>query len=378
MKAMRTLMATAVAALATAAVPAAAVDFHGYLRSGIGGNSAGGTQVCFSTPGAWNKFRLGNECENYAELEFDQGLYKDKSGLEFKYVGMLAYVTGANQDYESLVNNGDIALRQNWVGATVPALGNIQFWVGKRYYYRNDVHQVDFFYWDPSGPGAGVENVNLGFGKLAFAMFQTKGNDQRTIWRPDLRVYGIGLYENAALELGVSLYFDSSANNSGANPDRQAISPWFTIQHIQSNFLGGRNKLAFQYGTGSASPLSQYPSGDAGSDQKAWRVVEDLVFQPSDQWSGAFTFVYWDQTKVYGNNSQKQLYLGVRPSYHFSEWFKLTGEVGYVSVTPKDDINTVTDTRSVTKITIAPVIMPPPGPGGRGPPGLARTWTEGG
>lgn len=28
---------------------------------------------------------------------------------------------------------------------------------------------IDFYYWDISGPGAGLEDVDLGFGKLSFA-----------------------------------------------------------------------------------------------------------------------------------------------------------------------------------------------------------------
>lgn len=40
-------------------------------------------------------------------------------------------------------------------------------WAGKRFYQRHDVHMIDFYYWDISGPGAGLENVDLGFGKLS-------------------------------------------------------------------------------------------------------------------------------------------------------------------------------------------------------------------
>lgn len=28
---------------------------------------------------------------------------------------------------------------------------------------------IDFYYWDISGPGAGIENIDLGFGKLSLA-----------------------------------------------------------------------------------------------------------------------------------------------------------------------------------------------------------------
>lgn len=370
MRVKNALLAVVFAASAALATKATALDFHGYLRSGIGGNAHGGGQFCFQVPGAASKFRLGNECENYAELEFGQGLYRDKGGLEMRYVGMLAYVTPAAQDYESLkAGNTDIALRQNYVMATLPAARNAQVWAGKRYYFRNDVHAIDMFYWDTSGPGAGIQDIDFGFGKLAVAVFQTKNNDLRTIWRPDIRVYGIPLNPNGALEVGLSVYYDASQGSANPNPDRQEFSPWVTVQHVQSNLLGGFNKLAFQYATGSASPMSPYPAGDAESEQESWRIVEHLVINPTEKISGSLTAVYWDKDKVYKGGtylgqSEKQLYLGIRPSYHVNDWFKLTGEVGYVSFEPKADAYATTDTRSLTKVTLAPTIVPPPGPGG--------------
>jgi hypothetical protein len=35
-------------------------------------------------------------------------------------------------------------------------------WVGTRYYKRESVYISDFFYWNPSGVGAGIEDVNVG------------------------------------------------------------------------------------------------------------------------------------------------------------------------------------------------------------------------
>ena len=45
------------------ATPALALDFHGYMRSGIGATAGGGDQACFQAAGAPAKYRLGNECE---------------------------------------------------------------------------------------------------------------------------------------------------------------------------------------------------------------------------------------------------------------------------------------------------------------------------
>jgi maltoporin len=52
-----------------APLSANALEFAGYLRSGIGNSLEGGKQSCFKLPGAETKYRLGNECEQYAELE---------------------------------------------------------------------------------------------------------------------------------------------------------------------------------------------------------------------------------------------------------------------------------------------------------------------
>ncbi|KTT18372.1 hypothetical protein SB14R_23590 [Pseudomonas oryzihabitans] len=54
---------------------ATALEFDGYGRVGVGGSADGGKQSCFQLPGAPAKYRLGNECETYWELELHQTLY---------------------------------------------------------------------------------------------------------------------------------------------------------------------------------------------------------------------------------------------------------------------------------------------------------------
>ena len=43
-------------------------EFHGYLRSGYGMNGEGGKMEAFKAPGAFAKYRLGNEAETYGEM----------------------------------------------------------------------------------------------------------------------------------------------------------------------------------------------------------------------------------------------------------------------------------------------------------------------
>jgi maltoporin len=364
MKARNVLLAIAVAALGLAANSTSAVELHGYFRSGIGGNSNGGQQQCFGAPGNWYKFRLGNECETYGELEFREQLYKDKSGVEFNYVGMLNYVTSASADGENLTGSNSIGLRQNWIGATLPQLGGVTFWGGKRYYYRNDIHIIDFFYWDVSGPGAGVENMDLGFGKLAVAVFQSKPTTdaRQQIWRPDARIMGIPV-GFGQLDLGVSLFWTSDQTTAKYGPNEQKYSPWVTVQHVLPGFLGGFNKLAFQYATGSAAAMNNSPNQGAPSGDRTWRVVEHMVWNVSPQLSGSAVFTYEDRKREGSDigGHHKAWGIGARPEYHFNDYFMLAVDAGYTQVKPKSGN---TDAINLFKLTVAPTLMPAAGPGG--------------
>jgi maltoporin len=381
-------------ALGATATPASAVELHGYLRTGIGGNSAGGNQVCFIDPGMDYKFRLGNECENYAELEFRESLYKDKNGVEFNYVSMLDYVTPAAFDVESLRldnSTSDIALRQNWIGAKFPFLGNTTWWIGKRYYHRNDIHIIDFYYWDPSGPGAGVEDINVGPGKVAIAVFENKYSERKVIWRPEARIYDIKL-PVGVLEIGGALFYSSDQKAARA-PGRQEFSPWVSVQHFIPGFLGGYNKAAAQWAQGTASPMNTSPADNASSNAWQWRIVEQLVFAPAPNWTGMFTGVYQNKERVYENltptpaNASGVAFsgfsdwswaIGARPQYSLNDYFMLAVEVGFQQLKPKTAVAprfvggvnltgapyTDTDTRNLFKVTVAPLLNPAPGAGG--------------
>ncbi len=158
-------LAVAVAAGVMSA-QAMAVDFHGYARSGIGWTGSGGEQQCFQTTGAQSKYRLGNECETYAELKLGQEVWKegDKS---FYFDTNVAYSVAQQNDWEAT----DPAFREaNVQGKNlIEWLPGSTIWAGKRFYQRHDVHMIDFYYWDISGPGAGLENIDVGFGKLSLA-----------------------------------------------------------------------------------------------------------------------------------------------------------------------------------------------------------------
>ncbi len=366
--------------LAGRAGGAPAFDFHGYVRTGIGGSGSGGRQQCFAAPQADFKFRLGNECETYLETEFDQRLYKDKSGLEFNLTVMVGYKTSQGQDYEVINASGypdvnELTLRQGWIGVIVPSLNRAMIWAGKRYFQRQDVHMVDFYYWDASGPGAGIEDIDLKWFKGAVSAFQNH-NGQRQMWRTDVRIYGVPLpWDLGTLALGVNLFFDSSSDGSAPPDTRSKVSPMVNLQHTW-NVLGGRNKLTFQYGTGSATPLNNYPSfdrsnGDGVKDSRQYRVVDDLVINPLDQFSMGFVFVWANYKNRYSDdpannaalwNTATEWAVGARPIYHFSDFVSVAVEAGYQALKPRNGPDQ--DARGMFKVTPALLLHPAPGPGG--------------
>ncbi len=46
---------------------------------------------------------------------------------------------------------------------------NAKFWAGERYYRRQHIEIDDFYPLDMSGYGGGVEDLNVGIGKMAVA-----------------------------------------------------------------------------------------------------------------------------------------------------------------------------------------------------------------
>ncbi|MCD0422854.1 carbohydrate porin [Rubrivivax sp. JA1024] len=354
----RLLPLAAAAAAALFSTGASALDFHGYVRSGAGATSGGGDQTCFSLPGAYTKYRLGNECETYGEAQLDQNLYDGKDGVKFDYHMMFAYESkyGNQQDFESLkADNRDWSFRQNWIGVKgLPMLNGASVWAGKRYYKREDVHITDFYYHDTSGYGAGIEDIQAGPGKFSYALFRNSGdvlNDDgdvvvsgkdRTMWRHDFR------YEGVSLGAAGSLDFALNVNQGSARNGATAENGVFVQAQHMIPMLGGFNKFAVQYGKGSASNMSLgYPDYGADGDHKTWRIVDWGVVEFAPSFSGMYTFVYQDQKDNY-----KWTSIGVRPVWHITDYFKLQAELGYDRVKP-DNL----DTATLTKLTIAPTLV---------------------
>ncbi|MCC7580953.1 maltoporin [Enterobacter roggenkampii] len=370
-------LAVAVAAGVMSA-QALAVDFHGYARSGIGWTGSGGEQQCFQATGAQSKYRLGNECETYAELKLGQEVWKegDKS---FYFDTNVAYSVAQQNDWEAT----DPAFREaNVQGKNlIEWLPGSTIWAGKRFYQRHDVHMIDFYYWDISGPGAGIENVDLGFGKLSLAATRSQeaggsyiftSNDIYHDFKDtandvfDVRLAQMEINPGGTLELGVD-YGRANKTDGYSFADGASKDGWmFTAEHTQS-MLKGYNKFVVQYATdamttrGKGIPQGSFTGNNYDKDAEIGvvnnkinnngslvRILDHGAISLGDSWDLMYVGMYQDIDRD-DNNGTTWYTVGVRPMYKWTPIMSTLLEVGYDNVkSQKTD-----DTNNQYKITLA-------------------------
>ncbi|MCW1936443.1 carbohydrate porin [Pseudomonas sp. MDMC_285] len=348
--AFHSLGAPCLLALALAAPQAQALEFTGYMRSGAGGSENGGTQSCFQLPGAQSKYRLGNECEQYIELDLRQDLLTLDDGSVLSIEGMAQLYNQYGHTPKFTGDYGFARMNQMYAEwSKVPALNGGSLWAGRRFYKRNDIHISDFYYWNQSATGAGIEDFEYGGLKYSYAFSRKDSYFQEPyINRHDFNVGGFQVNPGGELEFGVS-YIDKP-DSTGAN------SGWaITAQHKQSDFFGGVNTFALQYGRGPGTGLGYTGDVTLDRDNKSWRLVEFFDWQATPRLGGQVQFVYQKDTRPDGDD-QDWLSVGGRTSYAFTEQFKLVGELGH------DQVDATDGTRKLTKFTIAPT-WSPAGPG---------------
>ncbi|MQT47376.1 maltoporin [Pseudomonas helleri] len=329
-----------------APLSANALEFAGYLRSGIGNSLEGGKQSCFKLPGAEAKYRLGNECEQYAELELRQDVYNFDDGSVLSVDGMASLYNQYNRQLTFQGDNGSARLPQLYAQwSNLPSLNGGSVWAGRRYYKRNDIHISDFYYWNQSATGAGIEDVLIGGLKYSYALSRKDSLYQEDyVTRHDFNVAGFNTNPGGQLEFGLS-YLEK--------PQRtEAHSGWaITAQHVQSEFLGGKNKLALQYGEGSGTGLGYTGDTRLDNSSKRYRIVEFFDWQVTPRFGGQVEAVYQKDFRPDGGN-QEWLSLGVRPTYAITEQFKLVTEFGH------DQVRAADGTRKLSKFTFAPTWSP--------------------
>ena len=119
----------------------APVEFHGYMRGGVGMSRDSGQQVSYQKN---DLGRLGNEDDAYGEIQLSKEVAQS-NGITFKVNTMLAMASNGSNDWEGTTDeDANFAFRQFNVEAKGVFGGDEVIFAGKRYNQRHDVHIADF------------------------------------------------------------------------------------------------------------------------------------------------------------------------------------------------------------------------------------------
>ncbi|MGY4827546.1 carbohydrate porin [Sphaerotilaceae bacterium SBD11-9] len=351
------LAASAVAALAfgLASSSASAVDFDGYFRAGPGATSKNEARACYNLGISGGHYRLGNECDFYGEFGLAQtGTTAD--GVSWKAKVMFnqynpgtdtgASSTGFNQMYVE--------------GKGFDIAPGVNFWAGKRFYGRKDVHIVDQFFTLLDGVGAGADQIDLGgAAKLGVSYFTSDGGNTGLSTNPGSRinidVSEIGLGGAGQLRV-LGTFTEGRFDNATGGDGTSGFG--LTVQHtIDIASLGGGNTVWLQYAQGSAGLNGNFGNLTAPTDTKAWRLVDSLTWQ-AGPFGGQAIALYGQQdaNSVSGAPKYDELSIGGRGSFAITNHFKLVAEVGYMEKKPDGS-----DTQKLSKFTFAPTLATGPG-----------------
>jgi maltoporin len=152
--------------------------FSVYLRSGVGFNGNGGPQDFDFDLGHENiggRWRLGNENDTYMELTWKQahllGDSPDVMDVAMTFTPRFSWGNTKTTSDSQFAKGAVISMRQAFIEAKnfIKSAPEITIWGGQRFYDRHDIHIHDYFFDDYSGYGMGVDNIDLGFGKLLFS-----------------------------------------------------------------------------------------------------------------------------------------------------------------------------------------------------------------
>ncbi|MBB5607252.1 carbohydrate porin [Janthinobacterium sp. S3T4] len=375
--ALKSLPAAIVLAIASGTVaadpmfPSDTEGFHGYLRAGAGSTTAdgGGPQSCYGLGGNTTKYRLGNECDAYTEFGYTKAIAKSGDVTYMATLWVNAFAPTSD------FGDRKVGIVKAYVEAQgLDFLAGGTAWVGKRFYYRPDIHMLDTQYINMNGTGAGLDRIgNFGPGKLSYAFF--KDNDVTNTFTDPVTgkttvstqsavrqnlIYGeIPVNVNGTLDIAGTFISGQGKNNDGLG---ERHNGWqLSAFHRQSKVWGGGNTFGVQYGVGpgigGASNGQFGASGSTlfGSDVKRTRVFNDMAIQPLDHFGMEFVAL-WQKDQSNATGSSVWTTVGVRPVYALTNNFKLVAELGTDRVTQENG-----PAKRLTKITFAPTISAGPG-----------------
>jgi maltoporin len=355
-----------------------AFEYHAYIRSGVLQNGEGGKGTAFQAPGAYAKYRLGNEAETYGEAILVKNFNQQGEGPAGKVETLLAYKT--YQDNQWSADTDEFTVREAFAQIERLAFApEAKLWAGNRFYRRMDIHIDDFYWLDTSGYGGGIEDLPLG-DDLRLHLAYLRGSPENA---PDIKDVGFIAKQTIDLRLsGIPVGFGDvelvallshvkggTYESTLTNGDEERTittevdsTAGVGLAAIHSkNYESGFNKFAVQWGNSVAKDFSSAlwaAPGKVSKDSWLFRALDFGVFQPNDNW--AMMYVGILQTTDNGedeNNRQDWYSLGVRPVYYFNKNFSIALEAG-VDYTRQEGAGTDGDDLDgmLGKLTLCPQV----------------------
>ncbi|WKB52725.1 carbohydrate porin [Eleftheria terrae] len=351
------LSAMALALLGAMGASAADLEFSGYSRAGVGVNAEGGKQVCYKLAGADTKWRLGNECDYVIEPSFVTTVAKSEEYGTWKAHFMpSAYrawgTTEKGTDSDELLTR----FGQVYFYGDLAQLNGGRVWAGRRFYDRVQLGINDHFLESHDSDGAGIEDINLGFGKFSYAFL----TDPRAgagapeyansaDYQHALRLTGLKTLPNSELSIyaGFAGRSRSDVQTSGApvKTEDKKNGQRLGLYHVTKGTLGGATFVGLKY--------DRHYSAVQFNDQDyditgQWRAVVQQQGQLTSMRTGWDFIAEYRTRRISEHGREKWYSIGGRTDTQIAGPFRFLAELGHDQVRPDSG-----DTQRLTKLTLA-------------------------
>ena len=401
-----TLLAAGVLAAVAAAPSANAYTpnayFGGYFRSGVMSKRFNKSDDLVHQVG-----RLGAENDTYGEIFLGTDV-ANVDDTVWSVNSRIAVSSQYNRDWQSTNNvlvsvdrEGNHSVSTNHHENTrfafrefnLTVKGLLDFdkdatvWAGKRFYHREDIHVTDLYYWDVSGMGAGVENLQAGPGKLSLAWLRrddgqtyvdnvdssVKKNGFRSAHIFDVQ-YDFPAWDGANIEVRDTFLVPQRDNDSTTKKDFHVANKFgksniFGVELGQGYSLGW-HKTVLKWTHGSTARWVKFGTeawfDDSGASDKANRYsIYNFGQMNFTSNFGMFYTLNFTASKNYDDTdrhdfnlkSDRAFQVVVRPYVQLTKMTKVLVELGAYTQTEKDQDGNST-TRNAQKYTVAYAITP--------------------
>jgi len=306
-------------------------SFSGYMRGVLGTSEGSHKQAMYGLPGARSKYRLGNEADTNLELEFKYAFKPENDNKKLELVAMRS----------GYAPHGTALKMDTWSQAYFSLndiVGKSNFWFGRRYYDRKDIHLMDH-YWLNAGQnshvGGGFEDIGLPVGTLDVALFEYRDKnaaDEIKSHTLDARWRGLEVNSTTALTLWAQ-YSKRGSNKvlRYSTETGKAMGLW-----LDSESGNIKNTLSFSVQTGSTITQSDFNPNPVREDQQ-WNLSSASVYEINnalfyevlpDVSLQASAAIRHEDRGISGASTIDWYSAGVRPIIYLSDHFSLAFEFG--------------------------------------------------